>query len=162
MSPFGHYDPHNAFAKMLRGEIRCHRVHEGVLAFLDAFPQFQDHMLVIPKRSRARNLLELEQDAMAPLFGCAKMLMAIVVAVLAALALRLKARVDDMVYGGSWPCGRERWSRFCRDIGFNSLLASKVRTLRCQLSIVRLNIEKRLMTRAGSHEISRWNHRRRC
>ena len=89
MSPFGHYNPHNAFARILRGEIRCHRVHEGVLAFLDAFPQFQDHMLVIPKRSRARNLLELEQDAIAPLFGCAKMLMAVLVAELEPVGVQL-------------------------------------------------------------------------
>ncbi len=39
------------FAKILRGEIPCHRVYEDdqVLAFLDVNPLSRGHVLVIPK-----------------------------------------------------------------------------------------------------------------
>jgi diadenosine tetraphosphate (Ap4A) HIT family hydrolase len=45
------YDPDNIFAKILRGEIPCRRVHEDewALAFHDINPQAPHHVLVIPK-----------------------------------------------------------------------------------------------------------------
>lgn len=45
------YDPQNIFAKILRGEIPCDRVHETEhsLAFRDINPQAPTHVLVIPK-----------------------------------------------------------------------------------------------------------------
>ena len=45
------YDDNNIFAKILRGEIPCNRVHEDdhVLAFEDINPQAPTHILVIPK-----------------------------------------------------------------------------------------------------------------
>lgn len=45
------YDPQNIFAKILRGDIPCDRVHESThtLAFRDIAPQAPDHVLVIPK-----------------------------------------------------------------------------------------------------------------
>ncbi len=45
------YDPDNIFAKILRGEIPCDRVHEDdhALAFNDINPQAPTHVLVIPK-----------------------------------------------------------------------------------------------------------------
>ncbi|MEO7654751.1 MAG: HIT domain-containing protein, partial [Sphingomicrobium sp.] len=45
------YDPDNIFAKILRGEIPCDRVHEDehALAFRDINPQAPTHILVIPK-----------------------------------------------------------------------------------------------------------------
>ncbi len=45
------YDPDNIFAKILRGEIPCKKVHEDdhVLAFHDINPQAPTHILVIPK-----------------------------------------------------------------------------------------------------------------
>lgn len=45
------YDPQNVFAKILRGEIPCDRVHETThtFAFRDIMPQAPDHVLVIPK-----------------------------------------------------------------------------------------------------------------
>jgi histidine triad (HIT) family protein len=53
------YDPSNVFAKILRGEIPCHRVFEDewTLAFMDVMPQTDGHTLVIP-RTPARNLLD--------------------------------------------------------------------------------------------------------
>ena len=45
------YDPENIFAKILRGEIPCDKVHETetTLAFRDIRPQAPTHILVIPK-----------------------------------------------------------------------------------------------------------------
>ena len=45
------YDPSNIFARILRGEIPCKRVHETphTLAFEDIRPQAPHHVLVIPK-----------------------------------------------------------------------------------------------------------------
>lgn len=45
------YDPNNIFAKILRGEIPCKKVHEDdfALAFHDINPQAPIHVLVIPK-----------------------------------------------------------------------------------------------------------------
>ncbi len=45
------YDPNNIFARILRGEIPCKKVHEDehVLAFHDINPQAPVHILIIPK-----------------------------------------------------------------------------------------------------------------
>ena len=47
----GEYDPNNVFARILRGELPCKRVHETdhALAFHDINPQAPTHVLVIPK-----------------------------------------------------------------------------------------------------------------
>ena len=54
------------FAKILRGEIPCHRVYEDahVLAFLDVFPLSRGHTLIIPKEPAA-TLDQLSDDAAA-------------------------------------------------------------------------------------------------
>ena len=56
------------FAKILAGEIPCHRVYEDahVLAFLDVGPLSLGHVLVIPKE-RVAFLHELSDDAAAAL-----------------------------------------------------------------------------------------------
>jgi diadenosine tetraphosphate (Ap4A) HIT family hydrolase len=45
------YDSNNIFARILRGEIPCKKVHEDehVLAFHDINPQAPTHVLIIPK-----------------------------------------------------------------------------------------------------------------
>ncbi|MBS7791229.1 histidine triad nucleotide-binding protein [Roseococcus sp. SDR] len=45
------YDPQNIFARILRGEIPCKKVHEDefALAFHDINPLAPTHVLVIPK-----------------------------------------------------------------------------------------------------------------
>ena len=55
------YDSNNIFAKILRGEIPCHKVYEdaATLAFMDVMPQTDGHTLVIPK-SPSRNLLDAD------------------------------------------------------------------------------------------------------
>ena len=54
------YDNNNIFAKILRGELPCHKVYEDdkVLAFLDIMPRAPGHTLVLPK-SPARNILDI-------------------------------------------------------------------------------------------------------
>ena len=57
------YDSNNIFAKILRGELPCHKVYEDehVFAFLDIMPRVPGHTLVIPK-SPARNILDITPD----------------------------------------------------------------------------------------------------
>jgi len=56
------YDPQNAFARILRGELPAAKVYEDrhLLAFMDNAPASPGHVLVISKRRHARNLLEIE------------------------------------------------------------------------------------------------------
>ncbi|MBI2262153.1 MAG: HIT family protein [Caulobacterales bacterium] len=63
------YDPDNIFARILRGEIPAVKVWEDehVLAFMDVFPQSQGHVLIVSKTSTARNLLDVEPEALARL-----------------------------------------------------------------------------------------------
>nr|WP_254621382.1 HIT family protein [Stutzerimonas stutzeri] len=60
------YDPQNIFAQIIRGDAPCYRLYEDddVLAFLDLFPQSYGHALVIPKRSAACNLLDVDTEAL--------------------------------------------------------------------------------------------------
>ena len=60
------YDPSNIFARILRGEIPAHKVHEDAftLAFMDVMPQSDGHTLVIPKYA-AENLFDLPPESLA-------------------------------------------------------------------------------------------------
>ena len=60
------YDTNNIFAKILRGELPCHKVYEDdhVLAFLDIMPRAPGHVLVLPK-APARNLLDVSPEDLA-------------------------------------------------------------------------------------------------
>lgn len=60
------YDPNNIFAKILRGELPCHKVYEDgkTLAFLDIMPRAPGHTLVLPK-APARNLLDIAPSDLA-------------------------------------------------------------------------------------------------
>ena len=64
------YDMNNVFAKILRGEIPCHKVYEDAhtLAFMDVMPQADGHTLVIPKQP-SRNLLDADAAALGPLMA---------------------------------------------------------------------------------------------
>lgn len=57
------YQPDNIFAKMLAGDIPCHKVFEDdkTLAFMDIMPQARGHVLIIPKQN-ATDLSELEPE----------------------------------------------------------------------------------------------------
>lgn len=62
------YDPHNIFARILRGELPCHAVLDDacVLAMMDVMPRVPGHVLVVP-RSPCRNLLDAPPDVLATL-----------------------------------------------------------------------------------------------
>jgi histidine triad (HIT) family protein len=62
------YDRNNIFAKILRGELPCHKVYETdkALAFMDIMPRGDGHVLVIP-RTEARNILDVAPDDLADL-----------------------------------------------------------------------------------------------
>jgi histidine triad (HIT) family protein len=67
------YDEQNVFAKILRGELPCHKVYEdeATLAFMDIMPRGEGHTLVIPK-APARNILDADPDALAAVIKTAQ------------------------------------------------------------------------------------------
>ncbi|MDN5620410.1 MAG: HIT family protein [Psychrobacter sp.] len=70
------YDDNNIFAKMLDGDIPCHKVYEDdkTLAFMDIMPQAEGHVLVIPKQ-KAVDLVDLEPEYAAAVLMTAKKVM---------------------------------------------------------------------------------------
>ncbi len=62
------YDNNNVFAKILRGEIPCHKVYEDdvALAFMDIMPRIDGHVLVIPKFP-ARTLFDADPEKLGQL-----------------------------------------------------------------------------------------------
>ena len=69
------YDDGNIFAKVLRGEIPCHKVYEDedTLAFLDIMPRTEGHTLVITKE-KARDLFDIRPEALGKLMAVVKKL----------------------------------------------------------------------------------------
>ena len=64
------YDENNIFAKVLRGEIPCHKVYEDddTLAFLDIMPRADGHALVVTKE-KARDLFDISPSGLAKLMA---------------------------------------------------------------------------------------------
>src|SRR5438105_6359647 len=58
------YDANNIFAKILRGELPCAKVHEDAhtLAFMDIMPSAEGHTLVVP-REPAETIFDLSPAA---------------------------------------------------------------------------------------------------
>jgi len=85
------YDPNNVFAKILRGELPCHKVYEDdrAFAFLDIMPRAPGHTLVIPK-APARNLLDVKPDDLAHLVGVVQKVAATAMKVFGADGLTLQ------------------------------------------------------------------------
>jgi len=75
------YDPQNIFAQIIRGDAPCYKLYEDddVLAFLDLFPQSFGHTLVIPKRSAACNILDVDTDALAKVMAVVQKLTRVIV-----------------------------------------------------------------------------------
>jgi histidine triad (HIT) family protein len=67
------YDANNIFAKILRGEVPCHKVFEdeSTLVFMDVMPQAPGHALVVPKAA-SRNLLDADAAVLAKLMPVVK------------------------------------------------------------------------------------------
>lgn len=82
MSLHTRYDPQNIFARIIRGDAPCYRVYEDdeVLAFLDLYPQSRGHTLVIPRRSAAVNLLDVDTAALCRVMTVAQQLARVIVA----------------------------------------------------------------------------------
>lgn len=59
------YDPENIFAKIIKGEMSCHKVYEDddALVMMDVFPQSSGHTLILPK-APSRNLLDAEPETL--------------------------------------------------------------------------------------------------
>lgn len=64
------YDPENIFAKILRGEVPCHKVYEDddSLAFLDIMPHTEGHTLVVTKEP-ATDLFGITPQGLGTLMG---------------------------------------------------------------------------------------------
>lgn len=77
MTTVAAYDENNIFAKILRGEIPCHKVYEDdkTLAFMDIMPVDTGHVLVIPK-CQAVELSDLPCEYACAVFKTAQKVMA--------------------------------------------------------------------------------------
>lgn len=84
------YDQNNIFARILRGEVRAHKVYEddATLAIMDAMPQADGHTLVLP-RQPAENLFDLDEGTMTALMSTAQTVGAAVRTAFAADGIRL-------------------------------------------------------------------------
>jgi len=69
------YDTNNVFAKILRGEMPCHKLYEDAdtFAFMDIMPRAPGHCLVIPKKP-ARNILDVDPDSLSAVVRTAQKL----------------------------------------------------------------------------------------
>jgi histidine triad (HIT) family protein len=67
------YDPNNIFARILRGELPCHKVYEDTrsLVFMDIMPRVDGHALVVPK-APSRNILDARPEDLAHIIGVAQ------------------------------------------------------------------------------------------
>jgi len=59
------YDDSNVFAKILRGDLPCHKIYEDdeTLAFMDIMPRANGHCLVIPK-TPAVNIFDVDPESL--------------------------------------------------------------------------------------------------
>jgi histidine triad (HIT) family protein len=64
------YDDSNIFARILRGELPAHMVHEDdqTIVFMDVMPQGNGHTLVVPK-APSRNLLDADPAVLGALMA---------------------------------------------------------------------------------------------
>ena len=69
------YDRNNVFAKVLRGELPCHKLYEDedTLAFLDIMPRSEGHALVITKEE-ARDLVDVSPHGLSQLMAAVQKL----------------------------------------------------------------------------------------
>jgi len=72
------YDPDNIFARILRGELPCHKVYEDAdtFAFMDIMPRGDGHFLVIPKKP-SRNVLDVDEESHAAVYRTVRKLAAV-------------------------------------------------------------------------------------
>ncbi len=97
------YDPTNIFAKILKGELPCHRVYEDDLALvlMDIFPQSRGHTLIVPKAA-SRNLLDADPAVLSALMPLVKRVASAVKAATNADGIRL-AQFNEASAGQTVP-----------------------------------------------------------
>ena len=85
------YEDDNVFARIIRGELPAARVYEddGVLAFMDAYPQSRGHTLVIPKGVKAVNLLDTPTSVLHDLIARAQVIAGAIVDALGPKGVRI-------------------------------------------------------------------------
>ena len=69
------YDSENIFAKILKGEMPCHKVYENesTIVFMDIMPVSDGHVLVVPK-SPAENIFDLSEDYLTEVIKTTKLM----------------------------------------------------------------------------------------
>tara|TARA_Y100001970_G_scaffold21739_1_gene24879 strand:- start:513 stop:929 length:417 start_codon:yes stop_codon:yes gene_type:complete len=69
------YDNENIFAKILRGEMPCHKVYENesTIVFMDIMPVSDGHVLVVPKYP-AENIFDLSEEYLKEVIKTTKLL----------------------------------------------------------------------------------------
>lgn len=84
------YDPSNIFAKIIKGEMPCHKVYEDdvALVMMDIFPQSKGHALVIPKAA-SRNLIDADPANLSAVMPLVQRVARAVVAATGADGIRL-------------------------------------------------------------------------
>lgn len=97
------YDPHNPFARILRGELPCVKVYEDAftLAIMDIMPQAEGHVLVLPKEPAAE-LSGLSDDAAAACIRTTKKIAAAVKAAMGAPGIMV-AQLNGSAAGQTVP-----------------------------------------------------------
>jgi histidine triad (HIT) family protein len=67
------YDDQNIFAKIIRGEAPCFKVHEdeNTIVFMDIMPRSRGHTLIVPKAA-SRNLLDAQPSTLAAVIDMAQ------------------------------------------------------------------------------------------
>ena len=106
----------NIFAKILRGEIPCHKVYEdeATLAFMDIMPIVDGHCLVIPK-APARNIFDVDAGRIGPLVMVARTVSLAACRAFEAdghtLRLHSEASGGQEVFHVSFPCSADAHRR---------------------------------------------------
>lgn len=97
------YNPDNVFAKILRGELPCVKVHEDeqVICFMDLMPQSDGHCLVVPKEA-AETIFELSTASAQACIAVAKRLATAVKAAMQAEGVML-VQVNGSAAGQTVP-----------------------------------------------------------
>ncbi len=97
------YDPHNPFARILRGELPCVKVYEDAftLAIMDIMPQAEGHVLVLPKEPAAE-LFDLSDEAAAACIRTTKKIAAAVKAAMGAPGIMV-AQLNGSAAGQTVP-----------------------------------------------------------
>jgi histidine triad (HIT) family protein len=104
--PAGENHDDNIFARIVRGAAPSINVYEDAdaMAFMDAFPQAEGHVLVISKTSDARTILDIDATTLGKLIEVARSV---------ALAVRLALHPDGvMVVQLNGPAAGQTVDRF--------------------------------------------------